>query len=70
MAKAKWEDIEALVKDWFDEGMQPAREDMMDRAYERDCDDDIIDAIDALNGKPLASLEMLKQQMTELGVIE
>jgi hypothetical protein len=69
MAKANWADIEELVKDWFEAGQQPTREEIMDRAYERDCNDDIIDAVDALNGKPVPSLEVLKQQMTDLGVI-
>ena len=63
MAKAKWSDVEALVKPWFDQGMQPERGEMIDLAYEKDANDDVIDALDTLNGKPVPSLESLKQQL-------
>ena len=69
MAKAQWTDVEALVRDWFDQGLQPDRGDMIDLAYQKDANDDVIDALDALNGKPVASLAVLKQQMTDLGVL-
>jgi len=63
VAKAKWSDVEALVKPWFDQGMQPERGEMIDLAYEKDANDDVIDALDTLNGKPVPSLESLKQQL-------
>lgn len=69
MAKAQWSDIEALVKDWFDQGMQPERGEMIELAYEKDAHDDVIDALDTLNGKPVPSLEILKQQLTDNGVL-
>ncbi len=61
MAKAKWADIEALVKDWFDQGLQPERGDMMDLAYQKDAIDDVIDAIDTLGSRPVESLAQLKE---------
>ena len=69
MAKAQWSDIEALVKDWFDQGMQPERGEMIELAYEKDAHDDVIDALDTLNGKPVPSLDVLKQQLTDNGVL-
>ena len=69
MAKAQWSDVEALVKDWFDQGLQPERSDMIDLAYQKDANDDVIDALDALGGRPVASRESLKQLMTDLGVL-
>jgi hypothetical protein len=69
VAKAQWSDIEALVKDWFDQGMQPERGEMIELAYEKDAHDDVIDALDTLNGKPVPSLDSLKQQLTDNGVL-
>ena len=42
---------------------------MIDLAYQKDANDDVIDALDALGGRPVASLESLKQQLTDLGVL-
>ena len=69
MAKAQWSEIEALVKDWFDQGLQPDRGDLMDLAYQRDVSDDVIDAIDTLGPRPLASLAALKEQLEKNGVL-
>jgi len=69
VAKAQWSEIEALVKDWFDQGLQPDRGDLMDLAYQRDVSDDVIDAIDTLGPRPLASLAALKEQLEKNGVL-
>lgn len=69
MAKANWSDVEALVKAWFDQGMQPERGEMIELAYEKDANDDVIDALDTLNGKPVPSLDSLKQQLEANGVL-
>jgi hypothetical protein len=61
MAKANWADVEALVKDWFDQGLQPERGDLMDLAYQKDASDDVIDALDTLSARPVTSLENLKE---------
>ena len=60
---AKWTDVEALVKHLFDAGMQPDRQELVDLAFAEDANDDVIDALDSLNGKPVPSLESLKQQL-------
>ena len=61
MAKANWADVEALVKDWFDQGLQPERGDLVDLAYQKDASDDVIDALDTLGPRPITSLENLKE---------
>ena len=61
MAKARWSDIEALVRPWFDEGLQPDRGDLVDLAYQKDASDDVIDALDTLGSRPVQSLEQLKE---------
>lgn len=69
MAKASWTDVEALVKHLFEQGFQPDRQDLVDLAFAEDASDDVIDALDSLNGKPVASLESLKQQLEANGMI-
>lgn len=69
MAKANWADVEALVKDWFDQGLQPERGDMIERAYQENANDDVIDALDTLGPRPVASLESLKEQLEKAGVL-
>ncbi len=69
MAKANWSDIEALVKPWFDQGLQPDRSDLMDLAFQKDASDDVIDALDTLGGRPLESLAQLKEQLAQKGVL-
>ena len=70
MAKAKWADVEALVKDWFDQGLQPDRSDLVDLAYQKDASDDVIDALDTLGSRPVASLEALKEQLEKNGALD
>ncbi len=69
MAKAPWNEIEPLVKHLFEQGLQPDRQDLVDLAFAQDASDDVIDALDSLNGKPVPSLESLKQQLEGNGVI-
>ncbi len=69
MAKAEWADVEALLKDWFDQGLQPERGDMIDLAYQKDASDDVIDALDTLGSRPVASLESLKEQLQANGAL-
>ena len=64
MAKANWADVEALVKDWFDQGLQPDRGDLVDLAYQKDASDDVIDALDTLGARPVESLGQLKELLT------
>ena len=66
---AKWEDIEALVGHLFEAGMQPDRQELVDLAFAENANDDVIDALDSLNGKPVASIEVLKQQLQASGQI-
>ena len=61
---AKWDDVEALVKHLFEQGMQPDRQELVDLAFAEDANDDVIDALDSLNGKPVPSLDSLKDQLT------
>ncbi len=65
MAKANWADVEALVKDWFDQGLQPDRGDLVDLAYQKDASDDVIDALDTLGARPVESLAQLKELLTK-----
>lgn len=66
---ANWSVIEALVKPLFDQGLQPDRQELVDLAFAENADDDTIDALDSLNGKPVPSLESLKQQLEANGQI-
>ena len=69
MAKASWNDVETLVKHLFEQGLQPDRQDLVDLAFAEDASDDVIDALDSLNGKPVPSLDSLKQQLEANGMI-
>lgn len=69
MAKANWSDVEALVKDWFDQGLKPDRGDLMDLAFQQDASDDVIDALDTLGSRPLESLASLKEQLEKNGAL-
>ena len=69
MAKATWNDIEELVKPLFEQGLQPDRQELVDLAFANDANDDIIDALDSLNGKPVPTLETLKSQLEANGQI-
>ena len=60
---AQWSDVEALVKHLFEQGLQPDRQELVDLAFAENANDDVIDALDSLNGKPVPSLESLKQQL-------
>jgi len=66
---ANWSVIEALVKPLFDQGLQPDRQELVDLAFADNADDDTIDALDSLNGKPVPSLESLKQQLEANGQV-
>ncbi|GMV84237.1 MAG: hypothetical protein AMXMBFR80_00950 [Dehalococcoidia bacterium] len=70
MAKAPWNEVEALVKHLFEAGLQPDRQDLVDLAFNGNASDDVIDALDSLNGKPVPSLDSLKQQLEANGMIE
>ena len=69
MAKANWTDVEALVKDLFDRGLNPDRSDLMDLAFEKDASDDVVDALDTLGGRPLESLAQLKELLEKNGAL-
>jgi len=69
VAKANWSEVEALVKPWFDQGLQPDRSDLMDLAFQKDASDDVIDALDTLGGRPLESLAQLKELLERSGVL-
>ena len=66
---ASWTDVEALVKHLFEAGLQPDRQELVDLAFAEDANDDVIDALDSLNGKPVPSLDSLKQQLEANGMI-
>lgn len=66
---ANWTDVESLVKHLFEQGLQPDRQELVDLAFAEDANDDIIDALDSLNGKPVPSLDSLKQQLQASGQI-
>lgn len=69
MAKANWSDVESLVADWFRQGLQPDRGDLVDLAYQQDASDDVIDALDTLGARPVESLASLKDQLEKNGVL-
>jgi len=69
MAKANWSDVEALVKDWFEQGLQPDRGDLVDLAYSKDTTDDVIDAFDTLGPRPIATIDDLKAQLEANGAL-
>ena len=66
---AKWDDVESLVKHLFEQGLQPDRQELVDLAFAEDANDDVIDALDSLNGKPVPSLDSLKEQLAANGQI-
>ncbi|MGB4863686.1 MAG: hypothetical protein WBO97_14610 [Tepidiformaceae bacterium] len=66
---AQWTEVESLVKHLFEQGLQPDRQELVDLAFAEDANDDIIDALDSLNGKPVASLDALKEQLQAAGQI-
>ena len=68
MAKADWSAIEALVGHLFEAGMAPDRNDLMDLAM-AGADDDVVDALDTLGPRPVASLASLKEQLEKAGAI-
>lgn len=70
MAKAHWTSIEALVRDWFDQGLKPDRGDLVDLAYREGADDDVVDALDTLGPRPVESLAALREQLERNGAIE
>ena len=41
----------------------------MDLAYQKDANDDVIDALDTLGPRPLESLASLKEQLEKNGVL-
>jgi hypothetical protein len=64
---ASWSDVETLVRHLFDQGLQPDRQELVDLAFAEDASDDVIDALDSLNGKPVPSLDSLKEQLQANG---
>ena len=66
---AQWSDVEGLVKHLFEQGLQPDRQELVDLAFAENANDDVIDALDSLNGKPVPSLDSLKQQLEANGQI-
>lgn len=66
---AQWNDVETLVKHLFEQGLQPDRQELVDLAFAENANDDVIDALDSLNGKPVPSLDSLKQQLQASGQI-
>lgn len=69
MAKAEWAQIEALVREWFDQGLKPDRGDLVDLAYQQNASDDVIDALDTLGPRPVDSLDSLRAQLTANGAL-
>ena len=66
---AQWNDVEELVKHLFEQGLQPDRQELVDLAFAENANDDVIDALDSLNGKPVPSLDSLRQQLAANGQI-
>lgn len=69
MVAASWAEIEALVRPLFEHGNQPDRQELLELAFTSDCSDDVIDAIDSLGGKPIPSLEALREALAANGVL-
>ena len=69
MAKANWSEVETLVKEWFDQGLQPDRNELLELASTRDASDDVVDALDTLGQRPVESLSSLKEQLMNNGVL-
>ena len=66
---ANWSEIEALVKPWFDQGLTPDRNDLVDLAYQNDASDYVVDSLDTLGSRPVPSLEALKEQLQANNVL-
>jgi hypothetical protein len=70
VAKAKWADVEALVRPWFEQGMTPERQDLVDLAFNQGASDDVVDALDTLGPRPVPSLQSLREQLEAAGALE
>ncbi len=69
MPASTWEEIESLVKPWFDQGLKPDRGDLIDLAYQRDASDAAIDALDSLGPRPIESLASLRELLEKNGTL-
>ncbi len=69
MAKTSWTEVEAVVRDLFEQGLTPDRSDLMDLAFAKDASDDVIDALDTLGGRPLESLAQLRELLEKNGAL-
>ncbi len=69
MPAASWNDIVRLAGPLFEQGYQPDRSDLLEIAFTGDFSDDVIDAIDALDGRPIPSLEELRSRLAARGVL-
>lgn len=70
MPKVAWSVIEALVAPTFESGANPERADLVDLAFAAGADDDVVDALDTLSNRPLASIEALKEALQRNGVLD
>lgn len=66
---ASWNDIVRLASPLFEQGIQPDRSDLLELAFTGDYPDDVIDAIDSLDGKPIPSLDALREKLAANGVL-
>lgn len=69
MPTASWNDIVRLASPLFEQGIQPDRSDLLELAFTGDYPDDVIDAIDSLDGKPIPSLDALREKLAANGVL-
>jgi hypothetical protein len=66
---ASWNEIVRLAGPLFEQGLQPDRSDLLEIAFTGDFSDDVIDAIDSLDGKPIPSLDELRTRLAAKGVL-
>ncbi|WBL37592.1 hypothetical protein O0235_03200 [Tepidiforma flava] len=69
MPAASWNDIVRLAGPLFEQGLQPDRSDLLEIAFTGDFSDDVIDAIDSLDGKPIPTLDELRARLAAKGVL-
>ncbi len=64
-----WDEVRAAVAPVFERVAQPDRSDLITWALDHDAADAVVDALDCLGSRPLASLESLKEALQKAGQV-
>lgn len=62
-----WDSVRPYVLKAFDGGQAPERGDVIAAAFDSNAPDDVIDALDTLGPRPIATLDDLKERLRAAG---